>query len=117
MPMPRNRLSVARRMRAGALALPTMPDYTVTALSIAAAALAAVYVLFIILTVVFATWQTDLAARVRDAEGNVTELESSYYAMLAKENATSPASLGLVAPSEVHYATDEGASGLSYVGR
>lgn len=94
-----------------------MPDRTVTFLSVSAGALFTVYILFVVLTIVFATRQTDLSMQLRDTEGRISELEMSYYAQVAKDNASSPASIGLVQPTEVEYAVAKPASDLSFAGK
>ena len=84
--------------------MPDMPDQTVLLLTWTAGALFALYLVFVIITVVFATMQTSLAVRVQEAQSQISGLESTYYADLARENATTPASIGLVQPEEVKYA-------------
>ncbi len=98
------------------LVLPVMPDRTITFLTLAAGIMFALYIMLVIATVVFATDQTSLAVDVRDAEGRISTLETTYYAAIAKENASSPASVGLVAPTDVEYAVAKPTRDLSFAG-
>jgi len=109
-------MSNRKNSRARTLALPVMPDRTITFLTLGAGLLFAVYLAFVIMTVVFATMQTSLAVDVRDAEGSISTLETTYYAAIAKQNASSPSSIGLVQPQDVKYAVAKPASGLSFAG-
>lgn len=102
--------------RARALALPDMPDRTVAFLSFSAAAIFALYLVLVIATIALATVQTSLAQQVRETEGRIAQLETTYYADIARQNASSPASVGLVAPADVEYATQKPARGLSFAG-
>jgi hypothetical protein len=102
---------------ARALALPVMPDRTIAFLSIAAAAIFTLYIVLVIVTITFATVQTSLASRVRDTEGAIAQLETTYYASISKQNASSPASVGLVAPAVVQYAVAKPAQGISFAGK
>ncbi len=94
-----------------------MPDRTITVLSFTAAAIFALYIVLVIVTITFATVQTSLASSVRSTEGSIAQLETTYYASITKDNASSPASAGLVAPVDVEYAVAKPAQGLSFVGR
>ena len=93
-----------------------MPDQTITVLSWAAGVLFFAYLVLVIVTVSLAAMQTSLAADVRSTEGGISELESTYYAALARENASTPASVGLVAPAQVEYATAKPAQALTFAG-
>jgi len=99
------------------LALPVMPDKTVTFLAFVAGAMLFVYVALMILTVTLATVQTSLASNMRETEGSITELETTYYASIAKVNATSPTAAGYVAPTDVKYAQQNTAPDLSFAGK
>jgi len=110
-------MSNRSRTRVRTLSLPVMPDRTITFLTIAAGALFALYVMLVITTIAFATTQTSLAVQVRETEGKISALETTYYASVARDNASTPASLGLVHPTEVEYAVAKPASGLSFVGK
>jgi cytochrome oxidase assembly protein ShyY1 len=90
-----------------------MPDQTIKTLSIIAASCATLYVALVIVTVMLATWQTSLVARVHETEGAIATLETSYYASVAQLNATNPIVAGYVAPSEVHYSEARPSVGLT----
>ena len=96
-----------------ALARGGMPDKTVQLLFWAAGSIGFVYVTLVIVTVYFATWQTALAASVRETEGTITLLETTYYSSVAQLSSTNPMTLGYVIPTEVQYA-EARANGLSY---
>lgn len=106
-----------RTSRAFALTLPVMPDRTVAFLTYTAGALFTVYIAFVVVTISLATMQTGLAAEVRETEGTIAQLETSYYTSISRENAATPASAGLVAPAAVLYATARTNDGLSLAGR
>lgn len=110
--MSKRRTTVRSQIRA--LAHAGMPDKTITMLASLAGVIAFVYVVLVIVTVYFATWQTSLAATVRSTEGNLSQMESTYYSSIASLNATNPIAAGYVQPSEVKYAEAKAASGLSY---
>jgi hypothetical protein len=93
-----------------------MPDRTIAILSWTAGALFLAYLVLVIATVSLAAMQTSLAAEVRSTEGGIAELESTYYATLARENASTPSSVGLVAPASVAYATAKPAQSLTFAG-
>lgn len=93
-----------------------MPDQTIAVLIFLAGTLFAVYIALVIFTISLATVQTSLAAEVRTREGSIAELERSYYAAIAKQNGTSPASAGLVHPAVVEYAVAKPAQGLTFAG-
>lgn len=99
------------------MALPEMPDRTITFLSFAAGTIFVTYIVLVIVTITFATVQTALALSVRETEGSISKLESTYYAEVARGNATSPAASGLTAPVVVEYAVAKKAQGLSFVGK
>jgi hypothetical protein len=94
-----------------------MPDRTITVLSLAAGLIFITYIVLVIVTITFATIQTSLAASVRDTEGALSALETTYYASLAREDASTPASAGLVAPTVVEYAIAKPAPGISFAGK
>ena len=97
--------------------MPDMPDRTISVLSLAAGVIFSLYIVLVIVTVMFATMQTSLAASFRATQGAISELESSYYASLAKETANTPASIGLVTPAVVQYAISKPAQGISFAGK
>jgi len=97
----------------GAIAFPVMPDKTITVLSLLASFIAIVYVVLVIVTVSLATWQTSLASGVRETEGSIATLETTYYASISVLNATNPHAVGYVSPSDVRYAEARPPAGLS----
>ena len=101
----------SRRPRAVVIA---MPDRTVHFLILTAGAIFTLYVGLVIFTITLATMQTSLAAQVRETEGTIATLETTYYAAVARENQASPASVGLVAPTSVAYATEKPGEGISF---
>lgn len=104
--MPKQIRPLVLRSRSATLALPEMPDRTILVLTWTASTLFALYLMFVIITVVFATMQTTLAVKVQETQSSISSLESTYYADLARENSMTPAQIGLVQPSEVKYATE-----------
>lgn len=99
------------------MAIPHMPDRTITVLALTAGALFTVYLVLVIVTVSLATVQTALAADVRVTEGAIASQEATYFDAIAKQNTGTPASAGLVAPVAVEYASAKTAPGISFVGR
>jgi hypothetical protein len=94
-----------------------MPDRTNFVLGIAVAALVIVYVGLMITTIVFASWQTQLARGIDDSRSRIQALESDYYGAIAKLDSTDPYSVGLVAPSKVEYVVAARMPGLTFAGR
>ncbi len=90
-----------------------MPDRTISILSISCAALVAVYIGLVVVTISFAAWQTDLAGTERATESHIAELEDQYYATMARLSAMDPASEGLTLPAHVHYAVAASAPTLT----
>jgi hypothetical protein len=103
----------ARRKNARALA---MPDQTGFFLMVGAGVIFSLYIALVIITITLATWQTSLAAEVRETEGSITTLETTYYEALARQNAESPAAVGLVHPTVVEYAVARESAGISFAG-
>jgi hypothetical protein len=99
------------------MALPEMPDRTITFLSLSAGLIFVTYIVLVIVTITFATVQTSLALSVRETEGSISKLESTYYSEVAKESATSPAAAGLTVPVVVEYAIAKKPQGLSFAGK
>lgn len=93
------------------------PANTISLLSYVAGALFVAYVCCVLLTVYFATLQTDLVASVRDTEGGITMLERTYYDGVEAVSSTNPLVQGYVRPTDVHYATEQKASVLTFAGR
>jgi hypothetical protein len=107
---------IKRTRLSRALAIPAMPDQTVRFLTLSAGLIFAFYIMLVITTVAFATMQTSLAVQVRETEGHIAALESTYYAAIAVQNATTPGSAGMVAPAAVTYAVEKPANSISLAG-
>lgn len=90
-----------------------MPSRTIPILSYTAGALVAAYLTLVIVTVSFAAMRTDLALAMRDTQNDIAELEHDYYAAINQIGRTDPASMGLVKPADVHYATEVSGPALS----
>ena len=82
-----------------------MPDRTISLLSYVAGALVCAYVALVVVTVTYATVQTDLALSVRDTESAISTVETDYYAQVSRLSATDPSSMQLQKPRVVSYAT------------
>ncbi len=109
--------TVRRRASSKALVLPSMPDQTISLLTLAAGLIFSAYIVLVIVTVTFATMQTSLASSVRSMQGSISELELTYYSSLSKETTNTPASVGLVPPVVVEYALSKPAQGISFAGK
>lgn len=90
-----------------------MPDRTLSILGVIASSLAACYVVLMITTVTFATWQTELSLAAREAETAISMLESRYYDEVGTLAATDPSSMSLGKPRAVRYAVQAAAPALS----
>ena len=101
------------RRATGSLVL-AMPDRTVHFLLLSAGAIFTLYVGIVIFTITLATMQTSLAAQVRETEGTIASLETTYYAAVARDSQSSPEHAGLVAPTSVAYATEKTGEGISF---
>jgi hypothetical protein len=96
----------------------TMPTRTIPVLSVSASILLVAYLALVVTTVVFASWQTQAASSIRDAEASIGMLESQYYASVAQLDSTDPATLGFVHPTNVQYVASAGVPhGLTFAGR
>ena len=93
------------------------PDSTVSLLSYIAMVLFGVYVCCVVLTVYYATLQTELVATIRDTEGGITQLERTYYDGVQLVSSTNPLQEGYVRPTEVQYAQAKPPAGLTFAGR
>jgi hypothetical protein len=93
-----------------------MPDRTNFILGITAGALVVIYIGLMITTIVFASWQTQLARGIDDSRSRIQALEGDYYHAIAKLDSTDPYSVGLVAPSKVEYVTAARVPGLTFAG-
>jgi hypothetical protein len=81
----------------------TMPSRTIPALSIATGSLFLVYLVLVVTTILFATWQTQAASSISDAQAAIGTLEAKYYASVGSLDSTNPYSLGFVQPTQVEY--------------
>lgn len=86
-----------------------MPSRTIPFLSYTAAALIAVYLVLVVVTVTLAAVQTNLAVEVNEAEQDIVRLESRYYAMVAEIDRVDPGSRGLMKPEGTTYAVSAAA--------
>lgn len=82
----------------------SMPDRTISVLSILASLTVCAYVALVIVTVTFATMQTELALSVRTTESEISQLETRYYNQVGMISATDPHSMNLGKPARVTYA-------------
>lgn len=80
-----------------------MPSRTIPVLSISVGTLFLVYLALVVTTILFATWQTQAASSISDAEAAIGALETRYYASVGSLDSTNPASLGFVHPAHVEY--------------
>lgn len=90
-----------------------MPDRTISVLSVLAATGMCAYVALIVITVTFATMQTELALSVRTTESNISMLETHYYNQVGTISNTDPRSMNLGKPARVTYAPLAEAPSLS----
>jgi hypothetical protein len=96
----------------------TMPTRIIPVLSFSAGGLVLVYLGLIVTTVLFATWQTQAASSIRDAQATIGMLETQYYASIGTLDSTDPATLGFVHPSQVEYVAAANLPGnLTFAGR
>lgn len=93
------------------------PASTVSLLSYVAISFCIAYVCCVILTVYYATLQTEMVATIQDTESGITELERTYYDGVSAVSSTNPLGQGYVRPHDVHYEQEKKSSGLSLVGR
>lgn len=91
-----------------------MPDRTISILGYSTVALIVAYLALVIVTVSLAAWQTDLAVAVHEVEGDIQELEKTYYDTVARLDSTDPGTVGLVAPTAVRYAAKIAAPAVSF---
>ncbi len=83
-------------------------------LSVIAGALIAAYVVLMVMAILFAALQTQLAQNTQDKQMEIGKLEGTYYASIAQLDATDPRSLGYVKPGNVRYVTQAPLQGLSF---
>lgn len=86
-----------------------LPAHSVTLLSYMCGILLAVYVAFVLATIYFASYKTELASELREREAAIVALETEYYAAVGKLTASDPATFGFVAPAQVRYVSAVGA--------
>ncbi|HEV7121478.1 MAG TPA: hypothetical protein VGN56_01470 [Candidatus Paceibacterota bacterium] len=95
----------------------TMPSRTIPVLSVAVGAMLLAYMALVVTTIVFATWQTQAASSISDAQATIGTLESQYYASIGSLDSTNPYSLGFVQPKQVEYvAAANLPEGLTFAG-
>lgn len=83
--------------------MPSMPSRTIPVLSVSVGILFIAYVALVIVTILFATWQTQAASSISDAQATIGTLEAQYYASIGALDSTNPYSLGFVQPTQVEY--------------
>jgi hypothetical protein len=95
-----------------------MSDRIIPTLSISCGALTTLYVSLMVMTIFFASWQTEAMSTLRTTEGQIGNLEANYYTTLNKISTMDPATLGFVTPSQVQYvsATPNNSIGLTFAG-
>lgn len=85
-----------------------MPNRLITYLGFSCGTLFAAYAALLIATIFFATWQTGLAASMRESEARVMALETEYYEAIAQLNATDVSAIGFYTPSKTEYVAEAG---------
>jgi uncharacterized membrane protein YukC len=95
-----------------------MTDRLIPALSISCGGLTVLYIALMISTIFFATWQTQAMSSITDAQSNIANLESNYYAVTNRISQINPTQMGFVEPSDVQYVAEatNGTTGLSFAG-
>lgn len=97
--------------------MPSIPSRTIPVLSFTVGILLLAYMALVVVTVVFATWQTDATSSISDAQAAIGTLESQYYASIGSLDSTDPATLGYVQPKDVEYvAASNLPDGLTFAG-
>ena len=104
--------SLKKRILAQTKAL--APASTVSLLSYVAISLFLVYVVCVVLTVYYATLQTEMVATIQNGESGITDLERSYYDGVSAVSSSNPLVQGYVRPSDVHYEQARKAPGLTF---
>lgn len=93
------------------------PDRIVPTLGILCGFLTISYIALIVTTIFFASVQSQSVDALRNTEGMIGNLESSYYSTINKDTSIDPSSLGFVSPTDVQYvAAVSNASNLTYAG-
>ncbi len=85
-----------------------MPNKTLTILGFSCAAVFAAYIVLVIATVFFATWETELASSAGEAEARISALETEYFDAIARLSETNVASAGYHQPDRVEYVAANG---------
>ena len=80
-----------------------MPTRTIPLLSAAAGTLLLTYMALVVVTILFATWQTQAASSISDAQAAIGSLETQYYASVGALDSTDPTTLGFVQPAQIVY--------------
>jgi len=94
-----------------------MPEKCLSRLLFATAGLFAVYVVFLITAIYFASSATQLAGESRSREADVVALETEYYAAVSALSKANPSALGYVMPHRVDYVTALGSPTLTRADR
>ena len=81
----------------------TMPSRTIPVLATSTAVLFLAYLVLVITTILFATWQTQASSAISDSQAAIGALETQYYASVGSLDSTNPYSLGFVQPTQVEY--------------
>lgn len=90
-----------------------MPNRLISSLSIACGAMIALYLVLVVMTIFFASWQTELARSVRETEGKISTLEAKYYVTISALHNANPAAAGFVQPHTVAYVASAARPALS----
>ena len=85
-----------------------MPNKIIPILGLSCAAVFAGYIVLVIATVFFATWETELASSASLAESRIAALEAEYFDAIAVVSTTNVASAGYHAPERVEYVAANG---------
>jgi hypothetical protein len=97
----------------------TSPNRLIPLLSVSCGLLTFSYIVLVVTTVFFASWQTTAVSSVRDNESKIATLEAQYYSTMNHINSLSPSSMGFVMPKDVQYVaeTQSTAANLSFAGK
>lgn len=93
----------------------TMSNRLVPILSLLCGVVCSAYIVLVIATIFFATWQTELSLSVRTTESRISVLETEYYDAITKLNTTNVASAGFIAPIQVEYVSASGKPTVTFV--
>jgi hypothetical protein len=95
----------------------TMPDRLIPILSLAVGALVTAYVSLVVVTIFYATWQTQLVSSTRQSQAAIADQETQYYDSIARIDQTDPLAAGYVKPKQISYVTAAAVPGLTFAGR